>query len=117
MCRYSGSCHCGDIIFRFSADEITDALRCTCSICRRKGAALSNFTIPPDGLEVVAREGTLSSYKFGTKTATHHFCNRCGIFTFVETRLNPGQYRVNLGCIDEVDIFVLPVIVFDGTTI
>lgn len=117
MRRYSGSCHCGAVAFEFVAQEITESLRCNCSICRRKGAGLTNFTIPPGDLELLTDDNALSTYRFGTHTAKHYFCNRCGIFTFVETRLNPGEYRVNLGCVDEVDIFSLPTTLFDGSAI
>ena len=47
MNEYHGSCHCGAIKWTFLSEEITDGLRCTCSICRRKGAVMTNFTIPP----------------------------------------------------------------------
>lgn len=117
MPQYHGTCHCGAVAFDFTAIEITDALRCNCSICKRKGAALTSFTVPPGNLAIRASEDRLSTYRFGTKTAKHYFCNRCGIFTFVQTRLTPGEYRVNLGCVDEVDSFSLPTVLFDGTSI
>lgn len=115
MAAFSGRCHCGAIKFSFVANKITQAMRCNCSICRRHGAALSNFTIPASQLDIQAANGALRSYKFGTRTASHHFCNICGVFTFVETRLNPGSYRVNLGCIDDIAIETLEVIDFDAS--
>ena len=57
------------------------------------------------------------TYRFGTQVAKHHFCSVCGIFVFVETRLRPGEYRVNLGCIDEIDPLALPIEVFDGQSL
>ena len=117
MPRYRGSCHCGAITFAFEAEAITDAMRCNCSICRRKGAALSSFTLPREALEIAAEAGRLATYQFGTHTAKHHFCTHCGIHPFVETRLTPGHYRVNLGCLDELDSFALPVTLFDGTAL
>ena len=47
-------------------------------------------------------------------TARHHFCGKCGIHTFVETRLNPGHYRINLGCVDELDALRIPEKIYDG---
>ena len=44
--QYQGSCHCGAIKFSYEGEEITQALRCTCSICRRKGALMSTEAIP-----------------------------------------------------------------------
>ena len=75
---------------------------------------MTNFTIPPGNMHIENREGFLSSYKFDDGIAKHYFCNQCGIFTFVETRLNPGEYRVNIGCLDTIDSFTLPIIMFDG---
>ena len=75
---------------------------------------MTNFTISPEDLKIDDKKELLSSYQFGDCIATHYFCSQCGIFTFVETRLNPGQFRVNLGCIDEIDSFTLPIIIFDG---
>lgn len=117
MPRYRGRCHCGAVTFAFEAEEIVDAMRCNCSICRRKGVLLSRFTLPPEALEIAAEEGRLATYRFGTHTAEHHFCTRCGIHSFVQTRLKPGHYRVNLGCLDDLDSFALPVRLFDGTAI
>ena len=74
-------------------------------------------TIAPDHIDIFHSEGTLTSYKFGTMTARHHFCSRCGIHTFVETRLNPGQYRINLGCVDEINAFRLPAELYDGKSL
>ena len=116
--NYIGSCHCGQISFSFfSLEPIDDGMRCSCSICKRKGAIMTSFTILPDHLSIVDKEHSLSVYQFGSAVAKHYFCGRCGIFTFVETRLNPNEYRVNLGCIDQLDSFALPVTLFDGESI
>ena len=45
MKQYVGQCHCGEIRFQFEAEEITTAMRCSCSICRRRSAFLSNFVL------------------------------------------------------------------------
>ncbi len=117
MPTYSGSCHCGAVQFTFEADKITSALRCNCSICKRKGSVLTDFTLAPDALKITAQPGATTGYAFNTNTAKHHFCTTCGIHTFVQTRLNPGHFRVNLGCVDGVDTFSIPIRVFDGTAI
>ena len=53
MKTYRGSCHCGAIRFAFKGPEkIENGLRCNCSICRRKGALMSGFTIAPDEIEI-----------------------------------------------------------------
>ncbi len=80
----------------------------------RKGSVLTAFTIPPADISIQAEPGTQRTYQFGTMTARHHFCGTCGIHTFVETRLKPGHFRVNLGCVDGVNAFDLPETIFDG---
>ncbi|MEM8857675.1 MAG: GFA family protein [Chloroflexota bacterium] len=117
MAKYSGSCHCGEISFNFNSRPIEDGMRCSCSICKRKGAVMTNFTIPPADINIHDKNSLLSTYQFGSGIAKHYFCSRCGIFTFVATRLNPGELRVNVGCIDGIDSFTLPIILFDGNSI
>ena len=75
---------------------------------------MTNFTIPPENFEMKVSTESLSTYQFGDKVAKHYYCNRCGIFTFVGTRLNPGEIRVNLGCIDGINSFNIPLVLFDG---
>lgn len=115
--RYKGSCHCGAITFEFEGPEIDSALKCNCSICRRKGAMMSPFTIAPTEIRISADEGSLSTYEFGSSIAKHHFCNKCGIYPFHQTLRLPGHYRVNLGCIDNLDVEALPFNIFDGASL
>ncbi|KIC21534.1 GFA family protein [Leisingera sp. ANG-Vp] len=117
MQTYSGSCHCGAVRFTFRAPIITSAMQCDCSICRRKTAYLTAFTVPQEEMEITADSGALRTYRFGSKAARHHFCGICGIHTFVEPRLTPGTWRVNLGCIEELDALRLPAEIFDGKSL
>lgn len=112
--EYQGSCHCGEVKFKFVGEqEITSGLRCNCSICRRKGAMMTPEAIPEDTLDVSGKEN-LSLYQFGAKTAKHYFCKTCGVYTFHETSRQPGYMRANLGCFDDVDSSNFEVAVFDG---
>lgn len=116
--HYKGSCHCGSVKFEFDHAGIDKGLRCNCSICRRKGALMSPFTLSPSEFVITAQgEDSLNSYRFGTATAEHFFCDKCGVYTFHETRREPGRYRVNLGCVEDLDIFALEVAVFDGASL
>lgn len=115
--KYKGSCHCQAVKFEFEGEEITTGLRCNCSICKRKGAVMSEYSIDPDKMTVEAEEGALAQNEFGSCVATHYFCKSCGIYPFHQTKSVPGNYRVNLGCIDEVDVESLAVSVFDGARI
>ncbi|GAA5214685.1 GFA family protein [Corallincola platygyrae] len=118
--KHSGSCHCGAIKFEFEAPEITEGLKCNCSICRRKGATMTAFAIPKSEVKIVAGEGALATYQFGSCVAKHHFCKRCGIYPFHETLRKPGHMRFNIGCLDStdgVDVAELPFDVFDGASL
>lgn len=111
---YSGSCHCGSIRFQFKGEKISRGLRCNCSICRRKGAMMSPYAIAPQQITIIASEGKLGIYQFGLKTAKHYFCKECGIYPFHETARVPGHFRVNLGCVEGIDVFLLEADLFDG---
>jgi hypothetical protein len=114
MTHYQGSCHCGAVKFSFEGDEITKGLRCNCSLCSRKGAMMTQYAVAPELFKIEAEPEALGLYQFGSKTAKHYFCSRCGIYTFHETARMPGHFRVNLGCIDGVDPFTLEAELFDG---
>ena len=111
---YQGSCHCGAIRFSFESEPISKGLRCTCSICSRKGAMMSPEPVATADFRIDAKEGALGLYQFGNKTAKHYFCKTCGIYTFHETARKPGHLRANLGCVEGVDTFALEADIFDG---
>jgi len=115
--KHKGSCHCGAVRFEFEGPEISSGLKCNCSICRRKGAAMSTFMLAPEDIHISDPEKALSTYEFGTKVAKHHFCGRCGIYTFHQTLRKPGHYRVNIGCLEGLDSINLPFDVFDGASL
>ena len=112
MRPYDGSCHCGAIKFSFQAEPITKGIRCNCSFCSRRGTLM--HPVPEGSFKVEAQEGALSTYQFVTKQAQHYFCKHCGISTYSEATRWPGQYIVNLGCVEGVDTFALETTVFDG---
>jgi hypothetical protein len=112
--HYEGSCHCGAIKFSYDGEEITSGLRCSCSICSRKGAMMSTEAIPLEVLKIAAEPEAIGLYEFDSKVAKHYFCKRCGIYTHNEMLRIPGHCRVNLGCIDDLDTSGFEVTVFDG---
>ncbi len=96
------TCHCGAVELELQLpDGIVEPGRCNCSICRRKGAVVGS--VPLSGLKVVKGKDKLSLYQFNTKEAEHYFCSVCGIYTHHKRRSNPNQYRINLGCLEDVD--------------
>ncbi len=115
--KHTGSCHCGAIQFEFEGPVIESGLRCNCSICRRKGAVMTAFTVPGDQMKITAQEGVLATYVFDSGVAKHHFCTRCGIYPFHQTMRQVGHYRINIGCLDGVDATTLPFDVFDGASL
>ena len=44
--KYNGSCHCGAVKFTFEDAEPLTGVRCNCSICKRKGAVMSEHWYP-----------------------------------------------------------------------
>ena len=75
---------------------------------------MSNFTLSPEELKINDQNDSLSAYQFSTKVAIHYFCKNCGIYPFHETVRKPGNFRVNLGCVNELNTNALKVDIFDG---
>ena len=112
---YKGSCHCGNVKFSFAHEKITTGLRCNCSICIRKGAVMTDFVIPPKDLTIkLENKNDLGLYEFDTKVAHHYFSKKCGIYTFNQTARFVDQYRVNIGCIEDIDPLSLDIDIFNG---
>ncbi len=112
MQPYQGSCHCGAIKFSFEAEPFTGGVRCNCSFCSKRGTMV--HLVSGEKFRSEVTEGALGTYQFGRRQAKHHFCRHCGVSTYSETERWPGQYIVNLGCVDRVDTFALETRVFDG---
>jgi hypothetical protein len=119
---YTATCHCKAVRFRFTCDEITSGRRCNCSICIRKGVVVSSTYLRPSDVDVDGSEH-LSLYRFGDKDMNHFFCRTCGISPFSTVASVPagysgpakaGDYRINLGCVHELDALSLEIEVIDG---
>ena len=110
---WEGSCHCGAVRFRVEA-EIVEITRCDCSLCRRKGAMMTQ--VPEAALTVLAGEADLALYQWNTRVARHYFCRRCGIYTFHRKRSAPDAYGVNVGCLEGFDPAAYPFRLADGLT-
>jgi hypothetical protein len=119
---YSASCHCRSVRFTFTSEPIRTGLRCNCSICVRKGVVMSSKYFRPDEVAVEGGEH-LAVYRFGDRDVNHHFCRTCGIAPFntiasvppdYEGAGRPGDYRLNLGCVHDLDVFALEIEVVDG---
>lgn len=119
---YAGSCHCGAVRFTLTSEEITSGRRCNCSICIRRGAVMSSSYVSPSDVEVEGREH-LALYQFGDRSMNHFFCRTCGISPFSTVAsvppgyrgpARPGDHRINLGCVHDLDVLSLEIQVIDG---
>lgn len=110
----NGSCHCGAVQFTTTLTEgFASARRCTCSICRMRGAIAVTSAV--NHFRLTKGEDKLASYRFNTGTAEHHFCRLCGIYTHHKRRSNPDQLGVNVACLEGASPFDFEeVVVFDG---
>ena len=107
----SGGCHCGRV--RFEVDGAPrEVVECNCSICTRKGYL--HWIVPREAFRLLAGADDLSTYRFGTGVAQHHFCRHCGISAFYVPRSNPDAVDVNVRCLDDIDASALPRRPFDG---
>jgi hypothetical protein len=112
--RLNGSCHCGAVQFTVTLTQgFASARRCTCSICRMRGAVAVTST--PDDFKITQGEDRLATYRFNTRAAEHHFCGNCGIYTHHKRRSNLDQLGVNVACLEGVSPFDFrEVVVYDG---
>ncbi len=110
----NGACHCGAV--RFSAElpqGLASARRCTCSMCRMRGAVAVTGSIL--GFHIRQGADKLATYRFNTGVAEHHFCSVCGIYTHHKRRSNPGQLGINVACLEGLSPFdFAQVVVNDG---
>ncbi len=112
--KYRGSCHCQMIQFEIETNKIESAMQCNCSICIRKNAIMSKDYFSPSQFHLIQGKDLLSIYHWGDKDVNHYFCKQCGIYPFHDTIYDPGHYRINLCCIDNIDVRHLSIIEFDG---
>lgn len=99
-----GGCHCGGVRFHVRlSDGLTKPRRCTCSICRMRGAVA--ITANLGDLTITSGEALVTEYRFNTGVARHYFCSRCGIYTHHQRRSNPQELGVNVACLDGVSPF------------
>jgi hypothetical protein len=110
---YQGSCHCGKVAFEVEG-ELTGAMACNCSICKRKGSLL--WFVPREQLRLSTDESALATYMFNKHLIKHRFCPNCGIHPFGEGADPEGNRMaaINIRCLEGIDLDVIPVQHFDG---
>ena len=111
MNEVRGGCHCGAVRFAVRIpDEPVPALECNCSVCSMSG--FLHIIVPHENFELNSGHDALTSYRFGTGTAEHLFCAKCGIKSFYQPRSHPEAWSVNAYCLDNRP--ELAIELFDG---
>ena len=113
---YQGSCHCGRIAFTLEG-EVTEAIDCNCSMCRRRGGLLAFF--PREALTLTTPEADYATYRFNKHVLDHQFCPTCGIAPFSEgthPKTGTRTAAVNVRCLDGVDLATLQIRHVDGAS-
>lgn len=116
MNTYIGSCHCGAVKYEVNA-EFTEAMRCNCSHCKRKGFLLG--FAPNESFKLIEGEDEQTMYHFNTDRIDHQFCKVCGVESFAHGSDAKGNqmYMVNLNCLEGFDSYGLPVKDVDGASL
>ena len=113
--KHRGSCHCGKVTIEVEGD-VQGAVACNCSICSKRGALL--WFAPRDKMKVTG-EAELTSYTFNKHVIKHRFCKHCGILPFGEGVDPKGNAMaaINIRCLDDIHLDVIPVQNFDGKSL
>jgi len=107
-----GGCHCGAVRFRVRAPRDAEVLECNCSICSRTGYL--HLIVPAADFHLAQGAEQLQEYRFGTGTARHLFCRRCGVKSFYVPRSHPDGFSVNARCLDPGQLRSMRVRQYDG---
>ena len=68
--------------------------------------------VPHGDFTLDSGSDSLTSYRFGTGTAEHLFCSKCGVKSFYQPRSHPDAWSVNANCLD--DPLDMEITGFDG---
>ena len=112
LVTHRGGCHCGAVAFEVDAPARLTVSECNCSICRMSGYL--HLIVPRSRFRLLRGEGELTEYRFGSGTARHLFCRRCGVKSFYVPRSHPDGFSVNARCLDPGTVTAMAVVPFDG---
>jgi hypothetical protein len=108
----SGGCHCRAVRFEALVPVEVEVLDCNCSICAMTG--FKHLIVQHSDFRLLAGEGALTHYRFGTGAADHLFCRVCGVKSFYQPRSHPGAWSLNLNALDDSAPLAVTVRTFDG---
>lgn len=109
---HRGGCHCGRVRFEVDAPARPQVQECNCSICRMTGYL--HLIVAADRFRLLKGADKITTYRFNTGTAKHHFCSVCGIKSFYVPRSKPDGFSVNVRCLDDGAVQVTRITLFDG---
>jgi len=109
---HAGGCHCGRVRYEISAPSDLELLDCNCTMCRRSG--FLHLIVGKEQFRLLAGERDLVDYRFGTGTARHLFCRRCGVKSFYVPRSHPDGLSINARCHDAATITSMRITPYDG---
>ena len=107
-----GGCHCGAVRFEVLEPDEIEAKECNCSICRKAGYL--HLIVEKERFRLLTGEDKIATYRFNTGTAKHQFCSVSGIKSFYVPRSKPDGYSVNVRCLDDGQVSVTRIALFDG---
>jgi hypothetical protein len=107
-----GGCHCGAVRFEVLSPDEIEAKECNCSICRKSGHL--HLIVEKERFRLLAGQDKITTYSFNTGTAQHQFCSVCGIKSFYVPRSKPDGYSVNVRCLDDGQVRLARIALFDG---
>jgi len=108
----TGGCHCGAVRFEVLAPDEIEVREYNCSICAKAGYV--HLIVDQERFRLTRGADKLTTYTFNTGTAQHHFCSICGVTSFYVPRSKPDGYSVNVRCLDDGQVRVKSVGLFDG---
>ena len=101
MTEYYGSCHCKEVKFSFSTNEILGELyKCNCTLCLKKAIIMK--PLQKDKFKLLSGHNYLATYQWNKKIAKHFFCKICGVYTHHVRRRDPSQISINIMCVDDI---------------
>lgn len=109
---HKGGCHCGAVSFECKAAPDPTITDCDCSICSMTG--YQHLFVEKTEFKLLTSQDDLATYSFGSHTAQHYFCKRCGIKSFYIPRSHPNGYSINLRCLDQSKFTKIEFSMFEG---
>lgn len=109
---HRGGCHCGAVAFEVDAEAAPEVYECNCSICTMTGYL--HLIVPKERFRLLRGTEMLTEYSFGTRTARHLFCRRCGIKSFYVPRSHPDGFSVHARCLAPGTWTTMRITPFDG---